>query len=123
LGIGLLDQSKLSSGTARVLVGVMLAVTASFVSAKAFAGSELGNALPLWFILVLFLLARRYGFAVGVIGSLLCAFVFAHFLFDPTGSWHVQDEAARRNLLWMIVGAITVSYLLTPSGSESKGSD
>ncbi len=96
----------------------MLALTAAFLSAQAFAGTTISKALPLWFILVLYCLARFCGFAVGVIGSLLCAFVFAHFLFDPTGSWHVQDEIARRNLLLMVIGAIAISYLLVPSQSE-----
>jgi len=104
------------------LIGVLLAFTASLVSAHAFAGTALSTTLPLWFIPVLFLLAWRYGFAVGAIGSLVCAFVFAHFLFDPTGSWRVQDETARRNLLWMVVGAVAMSYLLAPPQSES-GSD
>jgi K+-sensing histidine kinase KdpD len=82
----------------------------------------MSTALPLWFILVLFFLAWRYGFAAGVIGSVVCAFVFAHYLFDPTGSWHVQDAAARRNLFWMVLGAIVMSYLLMPPPSE-RGSD
>jgi K+-sensing histidine kinase KdpD len=95
---------------------------ASFLSARAFVGTAMSTALPLWFILVLLFLAWRYGVAAGVIGSLVCAFVFAHFLFDPTGSWHVQDEVARRNLLWMVLGAVAMSYLLVPPQSES-GSD
>ena len=92
------------------------------VSVHFFAGSDLSRMLPLWFIPVLFLLARQYGFAVGVIGALLCAFVFAHFLFDPTGSWHVDDAAARRNLLWMIAGVTVISYLLIPPSSQRKDS-
>lgn len=114
LEIGLLERSKLSSGTARVFIGVILAVAASYLTAQTFAGTPSSTALPLWFILVLFAISWRCGFAVGVIGSLACAFVFAHFMFDPTGSWHVQDEAARRNLVLMILGAIAMSYLLSP---------
>lgn len=113
-----MHQSKLNSATLRVLIGATLALSASWAAAKLFAGSDAGKVVPLWFILVLYVLARRYGFVAGVIGSLLCAFMFAHFMFDPTGSWHVEDEAARRNLLWMVVGAVAVSYLLTPSHSE-----
>jgi K+-sensing histidine kinase KdpD len=117
-----LERSKLSTGTIRFIVGVLLALTASFLSARAFVGTPMSTALPLWFILVLFFLAWRYGFAAGVIGSVVCAFVFAHYLFDPTGSWHVQDAAARRNLFWMVLGAIVMSYLLMPPPSE-RGSD
>lgn len=113
-----MHQSKLNSATLRVLIGATLALSASWAAAKLFAGSDAGKVVPLWFILVLYVLARRYGFVAGVIGSLLCTFMFAHFMFDPTGSWHVEDEAARRNLLWMVVGAVAVSYLLTPSHSE-----
>jgi K+-sensing histidine kinase KdpD len=101
---------------------VLLALAASFGLAWLFAGTKGSTAVPLWFIVVLYALARRYGFAVGVIGSLLCAFVFAHFLFDPTGNWHVEDVAARRNLVWMIAGATAVSYLLAPPSSQRKGS-
>lgn len=117
-----MDLRKLNSGTSRVLIGVILAVAASLLSAHVFAGTEASTAVPLWFILVLYLLAWRYGFAAAVIGSLLCAFVFAHFLFSPTGSWHVEDAAARKSLLWMVVGTIAISYLLTPPSSERKGS-
>lgn len=105
-----------------MLIGVALALGASLISAHVFAGTGSSTAVPLWFILVLYVLAWRYGFAAGVIGSLLCAAVFAHFLFDPTRSWHVADAAARKSLLWMVVGTIAVSYLLTPPRSQRNGS-
>ncbi len=108
----------MSSSTFRMMIGVTLALVASFAFARAFAGSDTSTTVPLWFIPVLYVLARRYGFFVSVIGSLLCAFVFAHSLFDPMGSWHVEDTAARRSLLWMIIGSISVSYFLTPPHSE-----
>jgi K+-sensing histidine kinase KdpD len=117
-----LDLNKLSSGAFRVLMGVTLAVAASLVSAHVFAGTNVSTAVPLWFIIVLYVLAWRYGFAAGAIGSLFCAFVFAQLLFDPTGSWHVEDAAARKSLMWMVIGTIVTSYLLTPSTSQRKGS-
>lgn len=117
-----MDLSKLNYGPVRVLIGVTLALIASLISAQVFAGTEISTAVPVCFILVLYLLAWRYGFVAAVIGSLLCAFVFAHYLFDPTGSWHVEDAAARKSLLWMVVGAIAISYLLTPPTSQRKDS-
>ena len=117
-----MDLRKPDSGMFRVLTGVVLALAASLISVRIFAGTDARTAVPLWFILVLYVLAWRYGFAAGVIGSLLCAFVFAHFLFDPTGSWHVEDAAARKSLLWMVVGTTAISYLLTPQSSQRKGS-
>lgn len=104
------------------MVGLFLASIASFAAAEMFAGTHMRAAIPLLFIVVLYGLARRYGVVVAVAGSLLSAFVFAHFLFDPTGSWHVEDAAARTSLLWMVVGAVVLSYLLIPPSSERKDS-
>ena len=104
------------------VIALALALVAAVISAHAFAGTDASTAVPLWFIAVLCVLAWRYGFVAAAIGSLLCAFVFAHYMFDPTGSWHVEDVAARKNLLWMVVGALAISYLLTPPSSERKGS-
>lgn len=115
----LLERSKLSSPTIRIVTGVLLAMTGSFLSARAFVGTPASTTLPLWFIPVLYFVGRRYGFAAGVIGSLVCTYIFAHFMFDPMGSWHVEDQVARRNLVWMVVGATTMIYLLSPARQES----
>lgn len=106
----------------RLAIGLAIAFLASWALAHIFAGTPSSTVVPLWFIAVLYLLARRYGVAVGIVGSVMCAGVFAHFLFNPTGSLLVEDAAARQNLLWMVVGAIVISYLLTPPRSEHKGS-
>ncbi len=97
-------------------VGILLCLGVSLGLAFLFAGKPISTALPLAFIGVLYLLTWRYGVAVGAIGSLLSAFIFAHFMFDPTGSWHVADAAARRNLFWMVLGGISIPYLLTSRG-------
>ncbi len=104
----------------RLAVGLAIALLASWALAQVFAGSASSTVVPLWFIAVLYLLARRFGVAVGIVGSLMCAGVFAHFLFNPTGSFLVQDTAARQSLLWMVVGTIVTSYLLVPSRSEDN---
>ena len=100
--------------TLRVLLGVLMAGGASLLLAYVFAGSEQRTFLPLAFIVVLFALSRYYGMPVAIIGSLLCALIFALTLFHPTGSWRVEDFAARRNLLWMVVGTVALSYLFAP---------
>ena len=102
----------------RISVGVLLSAAVSWICARLFVGTELSTTVPLWFIGVLYVLARRYGVAVSIIGSLACAAIFAHSLFDPLGSWHVTSDVARRNLLWMVAGAIVVPYLLQPSASK-----
>jgi K+-sensing histidine kinase KdpD len=102
------------------VLGVALAVALGFASTYLFAGSGISHLLPLAFIAVLFALSRRYGMAVAIIGSLLCAFIFAHWLFEPTGNWHVEDFAARRNLVWMVLGTIALSYLFAPTRPEKQ---
>jgi K+-sensing histidine kinase KdpD len=102
------------------VVGVVLAVALGSASAYLFANSDIRRTLPLLFIGVLFVLSRRYGMAVAVVGSLLCAFIFAYWLYEPTGSWRVADLAARRNLLWMVLGAIILSYLFAPSAIDKE---
>jgi K+-sensing histidine kinase KdpD len=104
----------------RPLVGVLLSAVAALSLAYLFAGRELKFVLPLWFIGVLFLLALRYGMAVGIVGSLISAVIFANVLFHPIGSWHIDNDVARQNLAWMILAAVALSYLFAPSKSKSK---
>ena len=104
----------------RVAFGILLTALASFGAAQLFAGTQLSTVLPLAFIAVLFGLARICGMPVAVVGSLICAFIFAHWLFAPTGSWHVENLAARQSLLWMVVGTIAISLLFDPSGREKR---
>jgi K+-sensing histidine kinase KdpD len=106
----------------RPVVGVLLSVGAAYGAALAFAGRDLRIVLPLWFVAVLVVLGMRYGMAVGIIGSLLSAVIFAHMLFAPLGSFRIGDEAARQNLAWMVLGGIALSYLLAPSDSAPKSS-
>jgi K+-sensing histidine kinase KdpD len=103
----------------RVPLGILLVGVASFASARLFAGTEVRSVLPLAFIAVLFALGRRYGTAVASVGSLLCAVIFAHWLYDPVGSWHVDARVDRLNLLWMVMGAIALSNLFAPTQKPS----
>lgn len=70
--------------------------------------------LPLAFVVVLVLLALRYGLLVAVIGAPLAAFIFAYFLFPPLHSFEVENEVAKSNLGWMVLGGVVISYLLAP---------
>ena len=106
----------------RAPVGVLLAAGAAYGLAQLFAGHDLKAFLPLWFLAVLVALAVRYGIAVGVIGSLLSGAIFATTLFSPTGSLWISDLTARRNLAWMVLGGIVLSYLFAPSDSARRNS-
>ena len=104
----------------RVAFGILLASLASFGAAQLFAGTKLSTALPFAFIAVLFVLARLCGMPVAVVGSLICAFIFAHWLFTPTSNWHVDDSTARQSLLWMVMGTIAISFLFVPPEREKR---
>lgn len=109
----------------RAVVGVVLASGAAYLLATWFAehaGHEAKVLVPLWFIAVLVALAIRYGLAVGVVGSLLSAAIFATTLFSPFGSLWISDLTARRNLAWMVLGGIVLSYLFAPSDSAHRKS-
>ena len=106
---------RLPPGLIGAAFGTLLAAAAAYGSARIFARTEMMELLPLAFIAVLYGLSWRYGLGVAVLGSLACALIFAHFLFEPLGSLQVDSMVARRNLLWMVVGAISLSYLFVPS--------
>lgn len=65
------------SSRIRAAIGVLVATAAAYGLARLFAGHDVKVFLPLWFVAVLLVLALRYGIAVGVIGSLLSAAIFA----------------------------------------------
>lgn len=101
---------------------MLIAAGAAYSLAWLFAGHDIKVVLPLWFVAVLVVLGLRYGIAVGVIGSLLSAAIFATMLFSPLGSFRVTDRAARQNLAWMVLGGVALSYLFAPSSSARRKS-
>src|SRR5579871_1028222 len=111
---------RLIAQVSQPALGIVLAMALAFAAARLFAGSRVSSVLPLVFIGILFALGRRYGSGVAVLGSVLSALVFAHSLFNPVGQWHVQDAIARRNLLWMVMGTVALSYLFLPSSSRRR---
>ncbi len=109
----LLSHSKVLI-TLRTLTGLLLVLAAALITAGLFSHSDLRIFVPLGFAVVLVALAARFGVMVSVLGSLVAALVFAHRLYAPTGSVHVEQLAARENLAWMVLAAIALSYLLFP---------
>ncbi len=95
-----------------IAVGTLLSALLAALLSFLFQKSTLRGLLPLAFILVLVLLSRQFGFAVSLAGSLTAAIIFSLFLFPPLGSAHIENDTARMNIAWMILGAVAVSYLL-----------
>lgn len=100
--------------TVRVIIGVLLSASAALAASLVFSTRSWGISIPLAFVVVLVILASRYGVAVSVFGSALTTLIFAHFLFAPLGSLKVDSPEARSNLAWMVLAAVTISYLLFP---------
>lgn len=115
-------MSKSYSFLLRIPSGVLLSAIAALAVAYSFDHTNMAikTVLPLWFIVVLYAITRRYGAAAGVISSLVCALIFACVLFAPEGSWHIADQTARKNLFWMVVGGIALSYLFAPGKSRGR---
>lgn len=76
--------------------------------------------VPLAFVVVIMVLAARYGLFVAVFGSIVAACIFAYFLFAPLGSFRVSSQAERSNLAWMMLGSISLSYLLLPANARKN---
>ena len=74
--------------------------------------------VPIAFLVVVVLVSIRCGIASGVIGSALAALIFATFLYAPLGSPQIASKAARANVAWLVLGGLSISYLL---GSTSSG--
>ena len=95
-----------------IVVGVALCAAGSALLAEVFAARSSRNIIPLAFVSVIVLLAARYGAAVGIFGSLAAALIFSAFLFAPLHKLHVENDAARANIGWMLLAGIALSYLL-----------
>lgn len=104
---------NLALGTA---LSAVLAIMASIL----FARSTWRGLLPLAFVAVVLLLAKRFGVTVGLTGSVAAAIVFALMLFEPIRSFRIQDDTARMSLGWMVLGSVALSYLLYPTRTVSS---
>jgi hypothetical protein len=77
-----------------------------------FNASSVKAILPIPFLIIIVLVAFRFGRAAGVLGTLAAAFLFAWFLYEPAGL-AVSDPVAKSHLMWMLIIGIVISDLLT----------
>jgi integral membrane sensor domain MASE1 len=75
-------------------------------------------AVPFVFLAIVILVSIRCSVSAGVLGSAAATLIFAVFLYAPLGSPLVQSKDARSNLGWLVLGGLTISYLL---GSARPG--
>ncbi len=100
--------------TARTTWGLVICATLAVASAYLFSKQSWIIFLPILFVAVLVAVAMRYGVMVGILGSVMCAAIFAHLLFSPLHSLRVADDTARASLAWMVLGGVAIPYLVLP---------
>lgn len=94
--------------------GVFLCAGAAAVVALCLRATTLRAAVIFPFLLVVILVALRFGAVAGIVGTSVAAAIFSRFMLPPLGSFAVQDQAAKENLLWFLVAGIALGYLFAP---------
>jgi Kef-type K+ transport system membrane component KefB len=94
------------------VLGLVFSAAAAFMAVIYFRERPSRVLVPTGFLIVIILIARVWGRVAGVLATATAALVFAFVLFNPVGSWIVNDDAARTNLGWMILGGMALSYFL-----------
>lgn len=98
--------------------GAALCVASAIAATVIFAHVPGRSFVPVAFIVVAAVLAAYFGSAAGIFGIALAALIFANWLYPPFGSIQVANAAARAELAWMLLGGVSLSYLL---GGEIHG--
>jgi len=73
--------------------------------------------VPLVCLVLIVVVAMRYGARAGIVGSVLTTLVCCLTLL-PVGRLRVSDPAERANIVWMFLGGISLSYLLSSDDQD-----
>lgn len=98
---------------ASLICGVAAALLSWF-----FKSSASRALVPLVCLVFIVVVAIRYGARSGIIGSILATIVFCFALFPPLGALRVDDQTERANVVWMLLGGVSLSYLLSSDGED-----
>jgi K+-sensing histidine kinase KdpD len=93
-------------------VGFTVCGVAASLIALLFWNSRFYILATVIFTLVVVAVAMHFGRAVGILGTLLGAAIFALWLYPPVGSLHVNSQQARGSLNALLLGGLVLSYLL-----------
>lgn len=107
----------------RPAAGLALCIALALITATLASSRPWRSFVPLAFAVVIILLAARYGLFVGLFGSVAAAVIFALVLYRPLGSIRVEDHSEKSALGWMLLGSITLSYLLLPRKPDDHSRD
>jgi K+-sensing histidine kinase KdpD len=98
----------------RDVYGASLCAGAAAVLALCLRATALRAAVIFPFLLVVIFVALRFGAVAGIVGTSAAAVIFSRFMLPPLGSFAIQDQAAKENLLWFLVAGIALGYLFAP---------
>lgn len=109
------EWNFLFSSSGVLFCGVIAALLCVFFQQASFK-----HVLPICFLLVVVGIAIRFGYFAGVLGTILSALIFAVFLFEPLRKLAVQNQVAKSNLIWMLLGGLALSALFGNSPKREK---
>ncbi len=102
-------------------IGILICAWSAALLSFLFHGTTSKAIVPFAFLGVVVFVSIRCGIASGVLGSAVAALIFATFLYAPLGTPQIASKAARSNIGWLVLGGISISYLLgspTPGGHQ-----
>lgn len=103
--------------------GLLCCVAAALLVSHIAADYKWRGFVPIMFVLVIVFLSSRFGMTVSVLGSIASALIFAWFLLPPLGTFTVSDPVERGNLAWMLLGGVTIPFLILPPPSGVTSDD
>jgi uncharacterized protein DUF4118 len=101
-------------------LGTICCTVAAACLIPLFSASTAKAIIPIPFLLIIVLVAFRFGRGAGVLGTMAAAFLFAWFLYEPAGL-AVSDPVAKSHLIWMLIIGIVISDLLTRFKARRMG--
>lgn len=107
-------MKKVFRALMRPLFGLLCCVAAALLTSHIAEDYKWRGFVPILFIAVIVFLSSRYGMTVSVLGSIASAMIFAWFLLPPLGNFRVSDPVERGNLAWMLLGGVTIPFLILP---------
>jgi len=107
------------------IYGMGLCIAAASTLCLFLEKSSVKPSVPIYFLVVVVLVAFRFGALAGMLGTIIAAAIFALFLFEPLRSLAVHNADERNNLIYLIVFGVAVSELCghpPPPGGQSTAS-
>lgn len=102
----------------------LVVCTAVAVSLSLFLrDTSLRGFIPYGFLSVVVVAAMLWGRLAGVLGTAAAALAFSFFLYNPVGSWIVNDDLARANLGWMVLVGMMLSHFIGKSNVSQELSE